>query len=137
MTSSKRKRQSKRQQKRQRLKDVEDAEDAYHTLVHSSILTVIVCVIIHTLFISKNTRGDSVHRERKNLENYYNYKNVVLKCEESYYHIISTLFTKCASILMGKPAKTVASIFILARVIAKSGFQEENENRSKTLADSR
>jgi hypothetical protein len=38
---------------------------------------------------------------------------------------------------MGKSAKTVASIFIFARVIAKSGFQDENENQSKTLADSR
>jgi hypothetical protein len=48
MPSSKQKRQSNKQHKCQRLKDVEDAEDAPHTLLYSSILRVIVCVIIHT-----------------------------------------------------------------------------------------
>jgi hypothetical protein len=37
---------------------------------------------------------------------------------------------------MGKAAKMVALIFISIRVIAKSGFQEQNENQRKTLASS-
>jgi hypothetical protein len=47
---------------------MEDAEDASCSLLCSSIFTVIICVIIHTLLSIKGNRGEEVHRQCKDLE---------------------------------------------------------------------